>query len=547
MRAAAVPIGYRCEFGVVTVFSDKPDFPSEEERLVLNVAANQAAVVLQRQLVGESQSLLAAIVESSEDAIISKTLDGIITSWNAGAENLFGYTAAEAVGRPITLIIPPDRRHEEKLILERLRRGERVEHYETIRQSKSGGLVDISLAISPVRDSTGRIVGASKVARDITVGKRAEEALKEADRRKDEFLAILAHELRNPLAPIRNAIEILHTRGPLGTELQWARNVIERQVQQMTRLVDDLLDVSRITRGKIVLRKERVDLAAVISTTLDASRSLVEELGHQLTVAMPSEPIPLEVDPTRLCQVLLNLLNNAAKFTDRGGHIWLTVDREPEGVSIRVRDSGMGIDPEMLPRVFDMFTQVEQSLERSQGGLGIGLTLVKRLVELHGGTVTAHSEGPGTGAELIVRLPITGNDTDRLPDDTGNGREVAGSSGSVILVVDDNRDAADSLAMLLGIWGHDVHLAYDGLEAVAVAAAIQPDVVLLDLGLPKMNGYEAARSIRQARPDGVLLIALTGLGQAEDRRRSKEAGFDHHLTKPVELESLRKMLEAQVA
>jgi PAS domain S-box-containing protein len=542
LQTAVCPIGYECELGIVAVGSGRPGFPSEEDHLLLGVAVNQVASVLQRQVVGESESLLAAIVESSEDAIISKTLEGIITSWNAGAEVLFGYAAAEAIGQPITLIIPHDRRHEEQMILERLRRGERIEHFETVRRNKQGRLIDISLAISPVRDGTGRIVGASKVARNITAAKMAEESLKEADRRKDEFLAMLAHELRNPLAPIRNAIEILHTKGPHEPELVWARGVIERQVHQMTRLVDDLLDVSRITRGKIALRKERVELASVVGSALEASRSLFDEPGHQLTVELPAEPITLEADPARLSQVLSNLLNNAAKYTDPGGRIWLTAERERASVLIRVRDNGIGIDPELLPTVFEMFTQVEDSLERRQGGLGIGLSLVQRLVEMHGGTVTAHSEGKGKGTEVVVRLPFAVSDAGQLPEGSDESTVAVRPSRSVILVVDDNRDAAESLAMLLQLWGHEVHVVYDGQEAVEAAAAFRPDVVLLDIGLPRMSGYEVARRIRDERADGVILIALTGWGQEEDRRRSQEAGFDHHLTKPVELPALQAVL-----
>ena len=541
-KAAVASIGYGCELGFVMAASGEDGFPAEEDCLLLGVAANQAATVLQHQAAGESQSLLAAIVESSEDAIVSKTLEGIVTSWNRGAERLFGYSAAEAVGQPITLIIPSDRQHEEQMILGRLRRGERIEHYETVRQTKQGNLVEVSLAISPVRDNAGRIVGASKVARDITAAKRAEEALKEADRRKDEFLAMLAHELRNPLAPVRNAIAILRAKGPAVPELAWARNVIERQVRQMARLVDDLLDVSRITRGKIVLRKERVELDTVVSSAVEATRSLVDEAGHELTVTLPPEPVFVEADPTRLSQVLVNLLNNAAKYTDPGGHIQLTLEREREEVSIRVRDDGIGIEPEMLPRVFELFTQAEPSLERSQSGLGIGLTLVQRLVEMHGGTVTAHSEGRGKGTEMVVRLQVAGGDAERPPREAGEGDEAAAPSRGLVLVVDDNRDAAESLAVLLQMWGYDVRVAYDGPSAVEAAAAFHPDVVLLDIGLPKINGYEVARQIREARQDGVLLIALTGWGQDQDRRRSREAGFDEHLTKPVELEALQKAL-----
>ena len=295
-------------------------------------------------------------------------------------------------------------------------------------------------------------------------------ALKEADRRKDEFLATLAHELRNPLAPIRNAVQIIRAKGPPIPELQWARDVIDRQVQQMTRLVDDLLDVSRITKGKTVLRRKRVELATVVNSAVEASRPLIEKWQHELDVRLPAEPIYLEADPTRLAQVLLNLLNNAAKYTEQGGRIWLTAEQESEHVVIRVRDTGIGIPQEMLSRIFD------------------------------------------------------------APDKCR------------ILVVDDNRDSAGSLAMLLRLTGNEVHTAHDGLEAVEAAEVFRPDVVLLDIGLPKLNGYEAGRRIREQQGKGVVLIALTGWGQEEDRRRSKEAGFDYHMTKPVELDDLQKLL-----
>ncbi len=368
-------------------------------------------------------------------------------------------------------------------------------------------------------------------------------ALKASDRRKDEFLAMLAHELRNPLAPIRNAVQIFRGKGPLVPELQWATEVIDRQVHQMTRLVDDLLDVSRITKGKIELRKEPVELAMVVNSAVEASRPLIEKWSHELTVTIPPQPIHLEADPTRLAQVLLNLLNNAAKYMDKGGRIWLTAERQRDHVLIRVKDAGIGIPTEMLPRVFDMFTQVDRSLERSEGGLGIGLTLVQRLVEMHGGTAEAHSDGPGKGSEFVVRLPLAVERKDKGPQGTADGEKVLPPMKRRILVVDDNRDAADSLGMLLRMMGNEVHTAYDGLEAVRAAAAFRPDMVLLDIGLPKLNGYEAARSIREQ--DGgtdMFLVALTGWGQEEAHRRSKEAGFDHHMTKPVEFAALQKLL-----
>jgi PAS domain S-box-containing protein len=501
--------------------------------------------ITDRKRAEETQALLAAIVASSDDAIVSKTLDGVITSWNAGAERLFGYTSAEAVGRSITLIIPTERLSEEDMILSQLRRGERVEHFETVRQAKDGRLIDISVTISPIRNSEGKVIGASKVARDITAQKAAERALLEADRRKDEFLAMLAHELRNPLAPIRNAVQIIRAQSLAVPKLQWARDVIDRQVQQMTRLVDDLLDVSRISQGKFTLRRERVELTAVVSVAVEASRPLIEKWGHELTVTIPPEPMLLDADPARLSQVLLNLLNNAAKYTKQGGHIGLTAECDGGAVVLRVTDTGIGIPAEMLPRVFEMFTQVDDSLDRAQGGLGIGLTLVQRLVELHGGTVAAHSAGPGQGSEFVVRLPLPSPEPEAPA--TAGPVPPAGASGPVpqrrILVVDDNKDAADSLGMLLRVMGNDVHIAYDGLEAVGAATTWHPQVVLMDIGLPKLNGYEAARRIREQNgSQDMVLIALTGWGQEEDRRRSREAGFDQHLTKPVDFNALQELL-----
>ena len=366
-------------------------------------------------------------------------------------------------------------------------------------------------------------------------------ALREADRRKDEFLAVLAHELRNPLAPVRNAIEILRATQSPSPQLQWTHDVIDRQVRQMTRLVDDLLDVSRITTGKIELRNEKIELSAAVRIALEASRPLIERGQHILTVRIPPEPIFLNADLARLAQILSNLLNNAAKYTRPGGHIWLCADRCDGHVKLRVRDNGMGIPPPMLRRIFDMFTQVGGTSDHQQGGLGIGLTLVKRLVEMHGGQVEARSDGLNRGSEFIVTLPtVTGEPTEagpvvEIPETATEPRR--------ILVVDDNRDAAESLSILLHARGHDVRVAYDGLEAVGAAIAFQPDVVLLDIGLPKLYGYDAARRIRDARGDGVLLVAVTGWGQEEDRRRAKAAGFDHHLTKPVDPEAISRIID----
>jgi PAS domain S-box-containing protein len=515
----------------------------------------------QRDADPETGALLAAIVSSSDDAIISKTLNGVITSWNAGAERLFGYSPAEAIGQSMTLIIPTERRAEESEILRRIRRGERVEHFETVRVAKNGQTLDVSLTISPVRDRHGRVVGASKVGRDITARKRAaEEAqaaqkllresrdqlqrlnaeLSEADRRKDEFLAVLAHELRNPLAPIRNAVHYLGLKASPDPALRNARDIIDRQIRHLVRLVDDLLDISRISSGKIGLQKERVSLSLIVTNAVEASRPAIESENHQLTVSLPTEPVYLEADLTRLAQVLQNLLNNAAKYTPPGGRIELHAGFDGHSVAIRVVDSGIGIPREMLPRVFDMFTQVDRSIERSSGGLGIGLTLVQRLVELHGGTVEARSEGQDKGSEFIVRLPASmESSADAAP---ANSSDVKSVRRVRVLIVDDNIDSADTLTEMLRASGHDVDTAYDGAAALGAVDSHRPEVVLLDIGLPKVNGYDVARKIRQRDPQRrIVLVAVTGWGQDEDRRRSQHAGFDHHLVKPVDPASLDRI------
>jgi signal transduction histidine kinase/ActR/RegA family two-component response regulator len=367
------------------------------------------------------------------------------------------------------------------------------------------------------------------------------EALREADRRKDEFLAMLAHELRNPLAPIRNAVEILRAKPSLHPDGQWINDVVDRQVRQMSRLVDDLLDVSRITSGKIELRKAPVTLAAAIAAAVESSRPAIERGAHVLDVVVPPAPIPLDADLARLSQILSNLLDNAAKYSHNGGRITLSASREGDEAVVRVADTGIGIPAEMLGSVFDMFVQVERGAEQSQGGLGIGLTLVKRLVELHGGRVEARSGGRGKGSEFTVRLPARSSTLASHGPATAAQAPVA-SGKRRVLVVDDNRDAADSLAFLLRSQGNEVDVAYDGVEAVDAAQRFNPDTVLLDIGLPKLYGHEVARRLRESHGPSVLLVAVTGWGQDEDLRRSREAGFDHHLTKPVEFDKLMDLL-----
>jgi len=381
---------------------------------------------------------------------------------------------------------------------------------------------------------------------DVSALRERAEELAEANRHKDEFLATLAHELRNPLAPIRNAVQYLGMDGLTDRDVKTGRDVISRQVTMLVRLIDDLLDVSRISRNKLDIRKQRVALAAILESAMETSRPLIQECGHELTIRLPPEPVELDADPIRLAQVFSNLLNNAAKYTKRGGHIWLTADREGSDAVISVRDNGIGIPGDMLPRIFEMFTQVDRSLERSQGGLGIGLTLVRRLLDLHDGTIEARSNGLGEGSEFVVRLPLIQPPLETPT--TSDGSRAAALSGSRILVVDDNKDSADSLGMLLRLKGNQIRTAHDGLEAVEVAKTFRPELMLLDIGLPKLNGYDVARRIRQ-EPWGrdMILIALTGWAQEEDRRRSQEAGFNFHVVKPVELSALEKLLDTSQA
>jgi PAS domain S-box-containing protein len=478
------------------------------------------------------------VVQQTDDAIITKTLDGLITTWNPGAEHIFGYSAREAVGRSIMLIVPPEQEHEEVSILARLRAGERVSHYETVRRRKDGSLVNVSLSVSPLKDASGRITGGSKIARDITHQKRAEreiqaqaEALREMDRRKDEFLAILSHELRNPLAPIRQAAAINATARASDSQRRWANEVIRRQVQTMALLLDDLLDVSRITRGTLQLRGCEANLADVIKAAIETARPLIDARGHRFEVQAPREPVVFQGDPLRLAQVLSNLLTNAAKYTHTGGSIRLLVEADERSIVMRVEDDGIGIAPDVLPRVFTMFSQAPEAQRHAEGGLGIGLALAKGLVELHGGTIDARSAGLGFGSTFIVTLPYRAVGAD---NGAGRASSASGPQKRRVLVADDNRDAADSLAMLLRMEGHDVRVVYDGVKAIEAIRENPPEIALLDIGMPEMSGYDVARTVRQTFPKEQLrLIALTGWGQKHDVTRAMDAGFDSHFTKPI--------------
>jgi PAS domain S-box-containing protein len=396
----------------------------------------------------------------------------------------------------------------------------------------------------PVRDESGEIAAWAGINLDISRQKQVEEELRAADQRKDEFLATLAHELRNPLAPIRNSLSVLRLAGG-GPGVERVYDMMERQVDQMVRLVDDLLEVSRISRGKLALRRERVELGAVLRAAVETSRPLLEASRHRLEIELSDEPIALDADPVRLAQVFSNLLNNAAKYTDAGGRITLRARRTGDAAVIAVRDDGVGIPTDRLGEVFDLFQQVDGSAGRAQGGLGIGLTLVRRLVELHGGRVEARSEGPGTGSEFVVTLPLAG-EAERA--DAGGDAPAASPPERLhgphrVLVVDDNVDAGESLELLLRVLGVEAQLVHDGEAALEALDGFEPAMVLLDLGMPGMDGYEVARRIRERRPEGrPLVIALTGWGQPEDRRRTREAGFDDHLVKPVGLGVLQSLL-----
>jgi PAS domain S-box-containing protein len=623
----------------------------------------------------ENAERLAAIVEHSDDAIIGKDLNGVITSWNSAAERLYGYTAHEAIGQPIKMIVPPDREAELHDLMERLAREERAEHLDTVRVKKDGTRVDVSLTVSPIKNTYGEVIGASKIARDVSERKRAEEALRtsearktaffrtsldciisidqegrvlefnpaaeltfgyreaevrgrelaaliipqslreqhrrglanylatgegpvlnrrlemtalrsdgtelpveltvaridvdgppvftahlrditerkqlenqlrqyiadlsEADRRKDEFLAMLAHELRNPLAAIGYSMQLL-TASP--DQLSLATEITQRQLRQLTHLIDDLLDVSRITTNRIQLRKEALDAGALVTRAIGSARPAIEERRHNLTVDIASKEMPIFADPTRIEQVIVNLLTNAAKYTPEGGEISVRAYPHDDHVVIKVKDTGIGIPREMLTRVFELFTQVDPTLDRAQGGLGIGLTVVRHLTEMHGGAVSAMSEGLGKGSEFSVRLPLS-----TLRGDTVGAKSApAIRPGLRVLIVDDNVDTARSLSLLLQRLGCVTHEVHDGPPVVDAANKFQAEAILLDIGLPGLDGYQVARLIRQAPElNQVLLVAISGYGQQQDRERSQEAGFDKHLVKPVQFDALVETLAAR--
>jgi PAS domain S-box-containing protein len=504
------------------------------------------------------QARLAAIVATSDDAIVSKNLEGIVQSWNAAAERIFGWTAAEMIGQPILKIIPPDRVEEEPKILQRLQHGERVDHFETIRMRKDGRLIDVSVTISPIRDANGKVVGASKIARDITQLKRVleerEQLLKseqsarfEAERInrvKDEFLATLSHELRTPLNAILGWAQLLRS-GAL-PQSDWAEGVetIERNARAQTQLIEELLDISRIISGKLRLDVQRIDLAAVVEATIDTMKPAADAKGLRLFKIIDPNAGPITGDPNRLQQVVWNLLSNAIKFTPKGGRVQVFLQRVNSHAEITVTDTGQGIEKDFLPHLFLRFSQADSSTTRHHSGLGLGLAIVRHLVELHGGTVHASSGGRGQGSSFTIQLPLSVFFEPEQPRKVEHPRTElppqhvnVDLNGVKVLVVDDERDARTLIRRVLEMHGATVVTAETAGEAMDLLQKNRPDVLLSDIGMPDEDGYSLLQKLRQleANQGGETpAVALTAFARSEDRRKALLAGFQMHVAKPVE-------------
>ena len=526
------------------------DAPSQ---LRMIAGLQQRAAALDREVTGRRdtertlrlrESELADFLENAAVGIHQVDANGVVLWANNAELAMMGYARDEYVGRTITdFYVDPSRAEE---FIRRLCTGESLADEHAQLRCKDGTIKHVTIHSNGYWDD-GKFVYTRCFTRDVTERVRLEDELRakvaqlrELDRRKDEFLAMLGHELRNPLAPVTTAIQLALLRQDDPGKVQRSLEIIDRQVRTMTRLIDDLLDVSRITRGTVELREESVLLRTVVEAAIETSRPLIDERGHRVTVDLPAAPTRLFGDPARLEQVLANLLNNAAKYTEMGGHIHLAARVEGETLTLSVKDNGAGMPTDLSQRVFDLFVQGPDSPARSHGGLGIGLTLVRRLVELHEGSVSVTSDGPGKGSEFIVTLPLRTSRLRAASAATSVPSKDA-MTGSLVLVVDDNRDAADALAELLRELGHSVRIAYDGLSAIDIALKVRPQLVLLDIGLPEVDGYDVARRLR-SRGLQSTLVALTGYGEARHRRLALDAGFDHHITKPVDIEHLDRLL-----
>ena len=515
-------------------------------RSALKARRRQYELRNQVEAVHESEALLRTITDNATTAIIMMDPAGQITFMNPAAEEMTGYAFAELKGKTLHDLVHhtrPDGRPcpmTECSVCQHILSPRPLRNHEDVFFRNDGASFPVRCAARPIHKGE-LLVGTVLEVQDITEQRRSLEALREADRRKDEFLATLSHELRNPLAPIRNSVKLLAILTPPEPRVQKLQSMIERQVTHMVRLVDDLLEVSRITRGKIELHRERLDLSRIVQSAVETSSPFIDGAKHRLTMVVPPEPVIVEGDAVRLNQVVTNLLNNAAKYTPENGQIQLVVELLGREALIRVSDNGPGIPPDMMHRIFDLFAQVRDTQNRSQGGLGIGLALVKQLVEMHGGSVEARST-VGEGSEFIIRLPLS-QEWHAARSDPPVTVPTGESSRRRVLIVDDNVDAADSLSLLLTLNGHEVRTVYDGPTGIQQAAEFRPDVILLDLGMPGMDGYQTARKVRELQGlTGLKLVALTGWGQEGDRRRTQEAGFDGHLVKPVELAILQEFL-----
>lgn len=637
---------------------------------LLLFALTSAVIVVMAEWLRSSSANLAAVVSTAHEGIVTRTLNGTVTGWNAGAERMYGYAREEMIGESVQRLLLPSRSRETEWISAQIRAGRPVDALETERIRKDGHRIDVLVSAAPIRDGRGRVTGIATIERDVTERKRVERArrasearlqaiidnspvvlfikdlegryfmvnhsyaelfdttlgevlgstdfdrfprevaegyrrndqevletgsarkfeetieidgqvrtflstkfplrddfgdiyavcgistditeetrrheqLLDLDKRKDQFLSMLAHELRNPLAPIANAVQLIRLEGDgVNAQVAWAGEVIERQVRHLTRMVDDLLDIARFNTGRVQLRREVVDMVTLARQAVEDQRSRFDRVKVALQVSVPEERVPVHADAARVVQVLDNLLDNAAKYTAAGGEVFLQVERDADEGVLRVRDTGIGIDGDHLGHVFDLFEQVDASLDRSSGGLGLGLNLVKRMVEMHGGTVSAHSDGRGHGSEFVVRLPLAPEPREELP---APDEPALITGGRRLLVIEDNPDTARSMEMLLEALGHDVRVARSGAEGLAMAAEHLPELVLVDLGLPDIDGYEIARTLRERFGDELRLVALTGYGQEEHRRRTRQAGFDDHLLKPLNLQALDRALSACTA